>query len=399
MNVSNRGRDAQASPIRRLAPYAEQAARQGVKVYHLNIGQPDLPTPEIVMERLRSYPEKYVPYAPSAGTQEFREGMSRYYSQHGLTVSPAEILTTVGGSEALQFAFWALFNPGEDLIVFEPFYTNYATMALLAGVGVRPIPCDGRTGYHLPPIEAVERAVGPKTRGVLLCAPSNPTGTAYTPAEVDAIVELAARRDLWIITDEAYREFIYDGATHESPMTRRKVIERVVLVDSISKRLNLCGARVGTLVSKNAAVREACLKFAQARLSPPTVGQYAAAVIDKVPAAYTQKVVAEFRKRRDLVLACLARIPGTFARKPEGAFYLMAELPVPDAEEFVIWMLKEYRKDGATVMVAPGDGFYATPGRGKNEIRFAYVLEEGALRKSMEILAGALEAYPVKATR
>jgi len=399
MNVSTRGKEAQASPIRRLAPYAEAAMKEGVRVYQLNIGQPDLPTPDIVMERIRSYPGKYVPYAPSGGTAEFREGMSRYYASVGLDVSPAEILTTVGGSEALQFAFWSLFEPGEECIIFEPFYTNYATMALVAGVGVKPIPCDGKMGYHLPPMEAIERAVGPKTRGILICAPSNPTGTAYTAAEIDAIVALAVRKDLWIITDEAYREFVYDGMKHESPLTRKGVDQRVVLVDSISKRLNMCGARVGTLVTKNAAVREACLKFAQARLSPPTLGQYAAAVIDKVPASYTKMVVDEFRKRRDLVLEGLAKIPGTFARRPEGAFYLMAELPVTDAEEFVIWMLKEYRKDKATVMVAPGDGFYATPGRGKNEIRFAYVLEEGALRKAMEILAGALEAYPVKVGR
>jgi aspartate aminotransferase len=399
MNVSTRGKEAQASPIRRLAPHAEAATKAGVKVYQLNIGQPDVPSPDIVMERIRNYPGAYVPYSPSHGTAEFREGMARYYQSCGLDFTAAEILTTVGGSEALQFAFWALFEPGDEVIIFEPFYTNYATMALVAGVGVKGIPCDGKTGYHLPPMEAIERAVGPKTRGILLCAPSNPTGTAYTAAEVDGIVELAKKKNLWIITDEAYREFIYDGATHESPLTRAGVDQRVVMVDSISKRLNMCGARVGTLVTKNAAVREACLKFAQARLSPPTLGQYAAAVIDKVPASYTQGVVDEFKKRRDLVLEGLAKIPGTFARKPEGAFYLMAELPVPDAEEFVIWMLKEYRKDNATVMVAPGDGFYATPGRGKNEIRFAYVLEEGALRKSMEILAGALAEYPVKVGR
>ena len=399
MKVSDRGVEAQASPIRRLAPYADEAVRSGAKVYYLNIGQPDLPTPEIVMERIRNYPGKYVPYSPSAGIPEFQKGMSGYYAQQGLPVAPAEVLTTVGGSEALQFAFWALFNPGDEVLLFEPFYTNYATMALVAGVGVKPITCDGRTGYHLPPIEAIERAVGPKTRGILVCAPSNPTGTAYTAAEIDAIVDLAKRKDLWIITDEAYREFIYDGGKCESPMTRKGAEERTVLVDSISKRLNMCGARVGALVTKNAAVREACLKFAQARLSPPTLGQYAAAVIDQVPTAYTAGVVAEFKKRRDLVLEGLSRIPGAFARKPEGAFYLMAELPVPDAEEFVIWMLKEYRKDGATVMVAPGDGFYATPGRGKNEIRFAYVLETGALSKAMEVLAGALEAYPVKAAK
>ena len=399
MNISTRGKEAQASPIRRLAPYAEAAMKGGATVYQLNIGQPDLPTPDIVMERIRSYPGKYVPYSPSPGTAEFREGMSRYYASVGLDFSPAEILTTVGGSEALQFAFWSLFEPGEECIIFEPFYTNYATMALVAGVGVKPIPCDAKSGYHLPPMEVIERAVGPKTRGILICAPSNPTGTAYTAAEIDALVALAVKKDLWIITDEANREFVYDGLKHESPLTRKGVDQRVVLVDSISKRLNMCGARVGTLVTKNAAVRDACLKFAQARLSPPTLGQYAAAVIDKVPASYTKMVVDEFRKRRDLVLEGLAKIPGTFARKPEGAFYLMAELPVPNAEEFVIWMLKEYRKDNATVMVAPGDGFYATPGRGKNEIRFAYVLEEGALRKAMEILAGALEAYPVKVGR
>jgi aspartate aminotransferase len=396
MNVSQRGHDAQASPIRRLAPYAEQAVKGGAKVYHLNIGQPDLPTPEIVMERIRTYPGRYVPYSPSAGIPEFQQGMSRYYAQVGLTVAPGEILTTVGGSEALQFAFWALFDPGDEVILFEPYYTNYSTMALLAGVGVKQITCDGRTGYHLPPIEAVERAVGPKTRGILICAPSNPTGTAYTASEIDAVVDLARRKDLWIITDEAYREFIYDGSRCESPMTRKGAEERTVLVDSISKRLNMCGARVGTLVTRNAAVRDACLKFAQARLSPPTLGQYAASVIDQVPVSYTQGVVAEFKKRRDLVLEGLSKIPGTFARKPEGAFYLMAELPVPNAEEFVIWMLKEYRKDGATVMVAPGDGFYATPGKGKNEIRFAYVLETGALAKAMEILGGALSEYPVK---
>ena len=399
MNVSTRGLRAQASPIRRLAPYADQAVKSGAKVYYLNIGQPDIPTPEIVMERFRTYPGKYVPYSPSGGIPEFLEGMSRYYAQHGMDVKPSEMITTVGGSEALQFAFWALFNPGDEVILFEPYYTNYATMALLAGVNVKPIPCDGRAGYHLPPIEAIERHVGPRTKGILICAPSNPTGTAYTAAEVDAICDLARRRDLWIVTDEAYREFIYDGTRHESPMTRAAVAERVVLVDSISKRLNLCGARVGTLVAKNAAVLEACLKFAQARLSPPTLGQWAAAVVDKVPASYTRGVVEEFKKRRDLVLEGLAGIPGAFARKPEGAFYLMAELPVADAEEFVIWMLKEYRKDGATVMVAPGDGFYTTPGRGKNEIRFAYVLETGSLRKAMEILKGALEAYPVKVGR
>ena len=399
MNVSTRGRKAQASPIRRLAPYADAAVKAGAKVYYLNIGQPDVPTPEIVMDRIRSYPGTYVPYSPSGGIPEFVEAMSRYYAQHGIEAAPAEILTTVGGSEALQFAFWALFEPGDEVLLFEPFYTNYATMALVAGVSVKALPCDGRAGYHLPPLEAIEREVGPKTRGVLLCAPSNPTGTAYTASEIDAICDLARRRDLWIITDEAYREFIYDGAKHESPMTRKAAAERTVLVDSISKRLNLCGARVGTLVTKNAAVREACLKFAQARLSPPTVGQWAASVIDKVPASYTQGVVAEYRKRRDLVLDGLSRIPGTFSRKPEGAFYLRAELPVSDAEEFVIWMLKEYRKDGATVMVAPGDGFYATPGRGKNEIRFAYVLECGALEKAMDVLKGALEAYPVKAAR
>lgn len=399
MNISKRGIDAQASPIRRLAPYAEEAMRGGAKVYQLNIGQPDLPTPEIVMEQIRTYPGKFVPYGPSNGIAEYREAMSRYYAQHGLSIGPSEMLATTGGSEALQFALMALMNPGDEVVIFEPFYTNYSTFALLAGVGVKPIVCDGRTGYHLPPLEAIERALGPRTKGILICAPSNPTGTAYTAAEIDSLCELAKRRDLWLITDEAYREFVYDGHRHESPLTRPGLADRVVLVDSISKRLNMCGARVGTLASKNKAVLDAVLKFGQARLCPPTIGQWAASVIDKVPASYTAGVVAEFQKRRDCVLDGLSRIPGTFARKPEGAFYVMAELPVPDAEEFVIWMLKDYRDDGATVMVAPGDGFYATPGRGKNEIRFAYVLETGALTKAMRILKGALAAYPVKVGR
>jgi aspartate aminotransferase len=399
MNISKRGSEAQASPIRRLAPYAEEATKNGAKVYPLNIGQPDIPTSELVLERIRNYPGTFIPYAPSNGIPEFREGMSRYYAQHGIEISPGEILTTVGGSEALQFAFMALFNPGDEVLVFEPFYTNYSTFALLAGIGVRPVVCDGRTGYHLPPMEAIERALGPRTRGILLCAPSNPTGTAYTAAEIDAICDLARRRDLWFISDEAYREFIYDGLTHQSPWTRPGMADRMVLADSISKRLNMCGARVGTLVTRNKAVYDACLKFAQARLSPPTLGQWGAAVIDRIPKAYTDSFVAEFQRRRDLVLEGLAQIPGTFARKPEGAFYVMAELPVPNAEEFAIWMLKEYREDNATVMVAPGDGFYATPGRGKNEIRFAYVLEAGALRKAMNILKGALAAYPAKVAR
>jgi len=399
MNVSKRGIEAQASPIRRLAPYAEEATKKGAKVYQLNIGQPDIPTAELVLERIRNYPGRYVPYAPSNGIPEFREGMSRYYAQHGIQISPGEILTTTGGSEALQFAFFALFNPGDEVIVFEPFYTNYATFALLAGVGVKPIVCDGRAGYHLPPMEAIERALGPKTRGILLCAPSNPTGTAYSAAEIDGICDLAKRRDLWVISDEAYREFIYDGLRHESPFLRPGMADRCVLVDSISKRLNMCGARVGTLVTHNKGVFDACMKFAQARLSPPTVGMWAAAVIDQIPKAYTDGFVAEFQKRRDLVMDGLSRIPGAFARKPEGAFYIMAELPVPDAEEFAIWTLREYRQEGATVMVAPGDGFYATPGRGKNEIRFAYVLETAALEKAMSILKGALAAYPAKVAR
>ena len=399
MNISKRGHEAQASPIRRLAPYAEATTRQGVKVYHLNIGQPDIPTAELVLERIRTYPGKFVPYAPSNGIPEYREGMSRYYAQHGIEIPPSEILATTGGSEALQFSFMALFDPGDEVIVFEPFYTNYATFALLAGVNVKPIVCDGRAGYHLPPMEAIERALGPRTRGILLCAPSNPTGTAYSAAEIDAICDLARRRDLWIISDEAYREFVYDGLRHESPWSRPGMADRVVLVDSISKRLNMCGARVGTLVTRNRAVYDACMKFAQARLAPPTLGMWAAAVIDRIPKSYTDRFVAEFQKRRDLVLEGLSHIPGTFARKPEGAFYLMAELPVPSAEEFAIWMLQEYREDGATVMVAPGDGFYATPGRGRNEIRFAYVLEADALRKAMSILRGALAAYPAKVAR
>jgi len=385
------------SDIRRMS-------RECERVGAINLGQGicDLPTiPELVDGACDAITNSKATYSKYEGIDILRERIARKMAHYNkVQCDPAtEVVVTVGSSGGFATAALATLNPGDEVILFEPFYTNYATMALLAGVEVKPIPCDSRTGYHLPPIEAIERAAGPRTKGILLCAPSNPTGTAYTAAEVDAICDLAKRLDLWIITDEAYREFIYDGTKHESPMTRTAVAERTVLVDSISKRLNMCGARVGTLVSKNAGVRDAALKFAQARLSPPTLGQWAGAVLDQVPASYTQGVVAEYRKRRDLVLEGLAAIPGAFARKPEGAFYLMAELPVADAEDFVIWMLKEYRKGNATVMVAPGDGFYATPGRGKNEIRFAYVLETDALRKSMDIMRGALEAYPVKVAR
>jgi aspartate aminotransferase len=366
--------------------------RSGAKVYYLNIGQPDLPTPDIVMDRIRSYPGKYVPYSPSAGIPEFQKGMAAYYAQHGLSVAPGEVLTTVGGSEALQFAFWALFNPGDEVILFEPFYTNYATMALLAGVGVKALTCDGRTGYHLPPIEAIERAVGPKTRGILVCAPSNPTGTAYTAAEIDAIVALANRKDLWIITDEAYREFIYDGAKCESPMTRKGAEERTVLVDSISKRLNMCGARVGALVTKNAAVRDACLKFAQARLSPPTLGQYAAAVIDQCRLVHPGR-----RGRPETARPCSrgCRAPRR-VRANRRAPYLMAELPVPDAEG-----VRDLDAEGVPEEQRDRHGgarrrFYATPGRGRT---IASRARDGRAEPAMEILAGALEAYPVKAAK
>jgi aspartate aminotransferase len=395
--LSERSRVMPASPIRRLAHYADGAKARGVKVLHLNIGQPDIEAPEIVMERLRSYPGKFIPYGPSQGQPELVDGFLRYYRKLGHQLTAENVFVTTGGSEAALIAFLVLFNPGDEILVPEPFYTNYNGFAVMADVRLVPVPTKVEDGYRLPPLAEIESRVTGRTRGLLVCSPNNPTGAVFSAEEWDTVRDLVRRRGLFLLSDEAYREFVYEGeCPARSALSLAGIEDQVVVVDSLSKRLSLCGARVGALVTRNAAVWKAALKVGQARLCSPSAEQYAAAALPDVPEAYTNRVREEYRRRRDLVFEALSAIPGVVCRKPSGAFYICARLPVASAEDFAIFLLEQFSVDGATVMVAPNDGFYATPGRGRNEIRIAYVLQETDLARAMGILKEGLEAFARK---
>lgn len=399
MTISRRGRAVPPSPIRKLVPLADAARARGIRVYGLNIGQPDIPTPEVMWKALRDGLPRTLAYSPSGGIPELREAFSRYYSGHGIDLDPAEILITAGGSEAILFALGAIADPGDDVLIPEPLYANYLGNAGLLGIGVRTVPCTAEEGYHLPPEEVWKEAIGPRTRAILLCNPGNPTGTVYEEAEIDRVVRLAEDRGLYLVVDEVYREFCYDGRTHRSILRRKEVADRVLLVDSISKRFSACGARIGCLATKNKEIFETCMKFAQARLSPPGLGQIAVVPALALPSGYYEGFVREFQARRDLMVSVLGCDPEIRFRPPRGAFYLMATLPVDDAETYVRWLLNEYEREGETVMMAPGDGFYATPGAGKQEARIAYVFEEGALRRACEIIVESLRVYPGRSAR
>lgn len=392
--LSKRALDMPASPIRRLAPFAVEARRAGRTVYSLNIGQPDIPTPKEILSRLRVFDERNIAYGPSQGLPEFVETLRAYYAKVGLRVSPEEIFVTTGGSEAILFVLGAVADPGDEVLVFEPFYTNYNGFAAL--IGVRPVPVTTRAedGYHLPSREAIEARIGERTRAILICSPNNPTGTVYTDEEMEILAAICRDRGLYLVSDEVYREFAYDGRKQRSALTLEGIEEQVVMVDSLSKRVSLCGARIGNIVTRNRDLLSAVLKFGQARLCPPTLGQFAASALGEVPDSYMRGVVEEYQKRRDLVYAALQAAPGVFVRKPEGAFYMCARLPVDDAERFAIHLLRDFAIDSETVMVAPADGFYATPGLGKDEIRIAYVLETAKLSKAMTILVEGLRVYP-----
>ena len=394
--LSRRAVEMPASPIRRLAPFAVEARKAGKTIYALNIGQPDIPTPREILDRLRAYDERNVPYGPSQGLPEFIETLRAYYSRAGLEVASEEIFVTTGGSEAILFVLAALADAGDEVLVFEPFYTNYNGFAALIGVGLVPVTTHAEDGYHLPPREAIEAKIGPRTRAILICSPNNPTGTVYTDDEMERLGAICRDRGLYLISDEVYREFAYDGRRQRSALTLPGLESRVVMVDSLSKRVSLCGIRVGNIVSRNRDLMAAVLKFGQARLCPPTLGQFAACALGDVPPSYIEGVVREYQRRRDVVYEGLSMAPGVLVRKPEGAFYLCAKLPVDDAERFAIFMLRDFALDGETVMVAPADGFYATPGLGRDEIRIAYVLEEAKLARAMKILSAALRAYPGK---
>jgi len=392
--LSQRAQAMPASPIRRLAPFAVAARRAGKTVHPLNIGQPDIATPPQILERLRSYREPYVAYGPSQGLPEFLAALRSYYAGIGVPLATEEIFVTTAGSEAILFTLGALCDPGDEVVVFEPFYTNYNGFATM--LGVRPVPVTTRAedGYHLPGREAIEAKIGPRTRALLICSPNNPTGTVYTDAEIDRLAAICRERDLVLIADEVYREFVYDGRKHRSALTLAGMERQVVVVDSVSKRYSLCGARLGNIVSRNPEFMAAIMRFGQARLCPPSIEQYACTGLTEVPAAYLAGVNAEYQKRRDTVYAALAAMPGVLVRKPEGAFYICARLPVDDTNTFAEWLLSDFALEGETVMVAPADGFYATPGLGRDEVRIAYVLEVPVLERAMKCLATALTTYP-----
>ncbi len=383
-----------ASPIRRLVPFAEEAKRKGRIVYHLNIGQPDIKTPEIAREAVSKLSDQVIEYSHSAGNESYRRKLAGYYQGIGIEVDQTEILVTTGGSEAISFALMSTHDPGDEVIVPEPFYANYNGFSVAAGVNVLPITSGIENGFALPPIPEFEKVITPKTRSIIICNPNNPTGYLYSREELEALGELVKKHDLYLFSDEVYREFCYDDATHFSAMRLEGLDEHVVMFDSVSKRYSMCGVRIGALVSKNRDVIATALKFAQARLSPPAYGQVAGEAALDTPPSYFREVYEEYIARRDFMVEALNRMPGVICPKPRGAFYTVVHLPVDDADRFAQWILSDFEYRNQTVMMAPASGFYSTPGLGKQEVRIAYVLKREELARAMETLSEALKAYP-----
>ena len=394
--VSARGMALPPSPIRKLAPYADAARARGVRVLHLNIGQPDLETPKVMRDRLKSI-DPVIAYSPSAGTPQYLAALCRYYATVGIDVTPNHLIATTGGSEAVFFAFLCLAEAGDEVIVAEPFYTNYNSFAAMTGVKLVPVQCRGEEGFHLPGREAFAAALSPRTRFVLICNPNNPTGTVYSREEIERVAGFCRDHDLFFVSDEVYREFVYDGLIATSALSLAGFEERVVVVDSLSKRFSACGIRLGCFVSRNAEVIAAVNRAAQGRLSPPGLAQVLALGMAEIEADYYAGVRAEYQKRRDVIFEELQKIPDVFLRKPEGAFYVVARLPVTDSDDFARFLLEKFSFEGATVMVAPAAGFYATPGLGSNEVRMAYVLNCDDLRKAIRVLGEGLKAYASRA--
>ena len=390
--ISERGRLMPASPIRKLMPLAEEAKRRGVRVLYLNIGQPDLPTPACMRERLRDVPETLA-YTPSGGTPEYVATLQEYYERLGVKLETSQLMATTGGSEAVEFALFACANEGDEALLVEPFYTNYQAFAMMAGVTLRPVPTRGEDGFHLPPRAVWEAHLTPRTRLVMLCNPNNPTGTVYTREELTMVAELCRDRGLFLVLDEVYRELVYDGRKPFSGLSLLGFDAQIVVVDSYSKRYSACGIRLGSLASRNPDVMSACLRMGQGRLSAPGLAQLMAVGVRALGPEYSAEVTAEYQKRRDVLYRGLTKISGLFLRMPEGAFYFVARLPVDDAEAFTRFMLSEFSHDGHTVMVSPAAGFYATPGRGKDEVRIAYVLKCDDLERAVVVLAEGIAAY------
>lgn len=392
--LSTRGACVPASPIRKLVPHAVAARTKGIHVYHLNIGQPDIATPESFLGAVRRWPGMVVAYEHSQGTAELVTAFRRYYSRIGFELAEDQLQVTTGGSEAILFALACAAEPGERVLVFEPFYTNYAGFAAQLGIGLAPVTTAPETGYHLPARSEIEAALSSDVKAILVCSPNNPTGTVCTREELSLLAQLCREYDLFLIADEAYREFCYEGP-HTSALEITDLRDHVIVVDSLSKRLSACGARIGALVSRNAEVMAAALHMAQARLSSPSLEMIGAAAALDAPDTerFIRETISEFRKRRDVVIEGLKKIDGAFCKTPQGAFYVMASLPVDSCEDFARWLLTDFSRDGKTVMVAPGAGFYATPGLGMQEIRIAYVLNKVDLRRAMELLGEAVLAY------
>lgn len=382
------------SPIRKLVPFAEKAYAQGKTVFHLNIGQPDIKTPDSAITAVRVADLSIIEYSHSAGFPMYREKLAEYYRKHGIDVYKEDIIITTGGSEALVFGFMSTCDPGDEVIIPEPFYANYNGFAVMAGLNVVPVTAEIETGFALPPIDEIEKKITDKTKAIVICNPGNPTGYLYSKEELERLRDIVKKHDLYLFADEVYREFCYDGAVPFSVMNLSGIENNVIMIDSVSKRYSMCGARIGALISRNKEIMAAALKFAQARLSPPTIAQYASQGALDTPQSYFDEVVEEYVERRNIMVDGLNSIEGVFCPKPSGAFYCVAKFPVDNTERFCQWLLEEFDYNGKTVMMAPASGFYSTPGKGLQEARIAYVLNKESLKEAVEVLREALKVYP-----
>lgn len=392
--ISKRGQAMPQSPIRKLAPLAAKAAEKGIHIYHLNIGQPDLPTPKEALDAIHNVDRRILEYSPSQGFLSYRQKLVSFYRHYNINVDADDIIITTGGSEAVLFAFMSTLNPGDEILITEPFYANYMAFAISCGAVIKTITTTINEGFCLPKVEEMERLITPRTRAIMICNPNNPTGYLYTRREMYQIRDLVKKYDLYLFSDEVYRDFIYTGSPYISCMHLEGIEQNVILIDSVSKRYSECGIRIGALLTKNAAVRQSVMKFCQARLSPPLIGQIAAEASVNVGGDYLRESYDEYVERRKFLIDSINRIPGVYSPIPMGAFYTMVQLPVDDSERFCAWCLTDFSYEGQTVMMAPGAGFYITPGLGRDEVRIAYVLRRDDLKKAIDVLRRALEAYP-----
>ena len=382
------------SPIRKLVPFAEDAKKKGKKIYHLNIGQPDIKTPEVALDAVKNFDKNVVEYSHSAGFESYRRGLASYYQSLDINITHNDLMITTGGSEALLFALNSCLDAGDEVIIPEPFYANYNGVSISSGISVKPISTSISDGFALPPIEEFVKLINPKTKAILICNPGNPTGYLYSKDELEILRDIVVKHDLFLFADEVYREFVYDGNTHLSVLSVDGLDKHAVVIDSTSKRYSMCGIRVGCIVSKNKEIIQTALKFAQARLSPPTFGQVAGEAALLTPKSYFDDVINEYVSRRDVLVEGLNKIEGVVCPKPKGAFYVIAQLPVDDADKFAQWLLEKFEYNGETLMVAPAAGFYYTKGQGLNQVRIAYVLNQGSLKKAIKCLDEALKIYP-----